>query len=274
MKSFKVALLQMQATKDPLNNMQNLQKGVQRAVNLGADVVCGPELFYILGNATQIRDQATPIPGPVSDRLSEMARRNHIYLFPGTLPELAENGALYNTLVMFDPEGHWIGRYRKRHLFWVDIPGGLQQDERKFFDPGTEEPSVIKTPLGNFGTSICYDLRFSEHYRFLAMEGAEIHLISSAFTKMTGQAHWKILCQARAIETLCFVLAPNQTGHTKPAPEMYGHSLIIDPWGRILQEAGAGDEVIVADLEESSLMDARRRLKGSLSRRDETRRGL
>ena len=261
MKTFTAALIQMRGTPDHEASLRAFEKSVREAASRGARLVCGPELFYFDGDMQRVSHYAVTIPGPVTERLSSLARKYAVYLCPGTLPERRAEGTPYNTLLLFAPDGALIGKYRKRHLFQVDIPGELRHDERDYFSAGNDPAPVFNTELGRLGASICYDLRFPEQFLRLSLQGAEIILAPSAFTKPTGQAHWHVLCRARAVETGCFILAPDRTGRCGADTERYGHSLIVDPWGAVLAEAGEREEVISAELRAESLADARNRLR-------------
>ncbi|MCX6355444.1 MAG: carbon-nitrogen hydrolase family protein [Candidatus Aureabacteria bacterium] len=261
MKSFTAALIQIHATEDTESNLKRLEEGVRRAVSHGALLVCGPEFFCFSGDPEALARHASPVPGPLTARLARLARQYSVYFVPGTIPERGEEDKPFNTLLFFFPDGSLRGKYRKRHLFHADIPGKFRHDERGFISAGQEAAPVLETELGNFGLSICYDLRFPEQYLRLAIAGAEIILVPSAFTKVTGEAHWHTLCKARAIETGCFLLAPNQTGQTGASPERYGHSIIVDPWGEILAEAEEDEDLLCAKLSADTLADARQKLR-------------
>lgn len=261
MKTCKVALIQMQAGTDPVANLATLKVAVDRAAAQGAELICGPELCYYFGDLHRLREYATPIPGPVTDEFARWAREHRITLIPGSLPERGPDGKVYNTLPVLGPDGTLLGRYRKRKLFWVDIPGKVTLDERQFLAAGEEPPLVVATPVGRIGLSLCFELRFPAHYQELGLNGAEIIIISSAFTYETGKDHWNILCRARAIETLSYVLAPNQWGQCPPAPRLYGHSLIISPWGELLGEGGGEQDLVLAELQPGPLTKARSSLR-------------
>ena len=261
MKTFTAALIQMRGQPDPEVSLRQFEEHVKEAVSRGARLVCGPEYVYFSGDVHDMARLATPVPGPVTERLSALARKHAVYLCPGTLPEWRAEGTPYNTLLLFSPDGALLGKYRKRHLFRADIPGELRHDERDYFSAGNDPAPVFNTERGRLGASICYDLRFPEQFLRLSLQGAEIILAPSAFTKPTGQAHWHVLCRARAVETGCFILAPDRTGRCGADTERYGHSLIVDPWGAVLAEAGECEEVISAELRAESLADARNRLR-------------
>lgn len=266
MKTFTAALIQIEVRADCEANLRRIEEGLAEAVSRGAKLVCGPELFLCPCTPDSISAHAETIPGPLTGRLAALARRHSVYFVPGSIPERREGGKPYNTLVAFGPDGALLCAYRKRHLFHVELPGPLAHDERDYLSPGSEPARIIETPLARIGTSICYDLRFPEQTLRLALDGAEIIVAPSAFTKLTGQAHWHVLCRARAIETGCFLLAPDQAGTPPGGPARYGRSTIVGPWGEVLAVAGEGDEVIAAELPAESLAEARVRMRSVADR--------
>ncbi|MCX6357255.1 MAG: carbon-nitrogen hydrolase family protein [Candidatus Aureabacteria bacterium] len=260
MKTFTAALLQMRGVRDPEANLRAIEEMTDAAVRKGAQFVAGPEFFLCPAEIPLLRQCAAPVPGPVTERLAGVAKRHRIHFVPGTIPERGPGGEIYNTLLFFGPDGALLAKYRKRHLFRVDIPGVVRHDERDYLAAGAMPAPVIDTELGRFGASICYDLRFPEQYLRMALDGAEILLAPSAFISPTGEAHWHLLCRARAVETGCFLLGPNRTGRSGDEPERYGHSLVVDPWGRVLADGGEDEGVMVAKLSAAALAEARQRL--------------
>ena len=188
---------------------------------------------------------AEPIPGPTSERLSAIARELGIHLQPGSITEtIAGERRCYNTALLFTPDGELAGRYRKIHLFDVEIPGQVTAKESEARKPG-QETVVVPTAIGTIGLSVCYDLRFPELYRRLVRAGAEILCIPSAFTFPTGAAHWEPLVRARAIENQCYVIAPDQCGTSPNGHRDYGGSMIVDPWGAVVARASEGEAIIL-----------------------------
>ena len=178
---------------------------------------------------------------PLKTALSALAEQFKVYLIAGSIPRLAEDGRVYSRCYFFDDAGQVLGQYDKLHLFDVDVVDGTRQyRESDTFCPG-DQLSVVDTPFGKVGLAICYDLRFPDLFRALRLAGADFIALPSAFTKVTGQAHWQPLIQARAIETQCFVLAAAQWGqHNEGGRETWGQSMIVDPWGEILAQRQDG----------------------------------
>ena len=191
----------------------------------------------------------------ITRALSRWARRDRLWLLGGSFPEaIPGDEKVYNTSVLFSPEGEEVARYRKIHLFDVSLgPGGTDEyRESTFFAPG-ERVVVASTPFGGVGMSICYDLRFPELYRALVDEGARWLTVPSAFARETGKDHWEVLLRARAIESQAFVIAPAQCGHHSRDRASHGRSMIIDPWGLVRAQAGDDPCVLVAECREEAV---------------------
>jgi len=247
----RLAVVQLCSTPDLDANLEATRCAIDHAASMGAELVALPENFAFM------RREGEPFPcvqgpdGELVPFLADCARRHGVWLLGGTFPEAIEGDTrVHNTSVVLSPEGAEVARYRKIHLFDVDLgddSGGVYQESRHFA-PG-EEVVVAKTPFGGLGLSVCYDLRFPEIYRRMVDGGAQILAVPSAFTPETGKAHWEVLLRARAIETQCVVIAPAQCGQHTPDRRSHGHSMIIDPWGVVRAQAGDEPAVLVADVE-------------------------
>ena len=192
--------------------------------------------------------------------MADLARSCGVFICMGSIIEAIPGDPQgYNTSCLIDPAGQIIARYRKIHLFDIDLPGRVTVRESDDRRPGADVVTV-PTPFGTVGMSICYDLRFPELYRQLAAAGAELLVIPAAFTFPTGAAHWEVLCRARAIENQCWVIAANQSGTSPHGFADYGHSLIVDPWGTVVAQAGDGPGVIVATIDRKRTAQVRREL--------------
>lgn len=258
--TFRAAVVQMASGPDRCANRARAAELVGRAAGAGARLIALPEMFSWRGAPGEEAAQAEPVPGPTTDALAELARRYGIVLCGGSILEATPGGGrLHNTSCLFGPDGALLAVYRKIHLFDVELPGRVAARESDVFAPGDREV-VADTPVGRAGLAICYDLRFPELFRRLARRGAEILLVPSAFTAPTGEAHWEVLCRARAVENQCILLAANQTGPTRRGYAHYGHSLIVDPWGVVLAQAGASEEVVVAEVDLASVARVRREM--------------
>ncbi len=216
-------------------------------------------MFPYYGSASRGREIAEPIPGPITDRMAATARERSMWVAAGSIGERAGE-RVHNTATLFDREGELVARYRKIHLFDVELAGQPPIRESALYSAGDQLVSH-QTEEAKLGLSICYDLRFPELYRGLMVLGSEVMLIPSAFTAVTGEAHWEVLLRARAIEDQCFVVAAAQWGPWGPPEDgrrCFGTSMIVDPWGRVLAKAPEeGDGVWSADLDLHALREVR-----------------
>jgi predicted amidohydrolase len=257
---FLAAAIQLCAGSDKAANLAKAADMVRAAAERGARLIVLPEVFAWRGARASERDAAEPIPGPITERLSALARECGVVLVGGSLLEHVPGEAkVYNTCTVFDATGALLGTYRKVHLFDVDIPDQVCVRESETRLHGSETVTV-STDCGRLGLSVCYDLRFPELYRRLVGAGAEIVCVPSAFTFPTGAAHWEVLLRARAIENQVYVIAPNQIGRSPSGVIDYGHSLIVDPWGTPIARAAAAETTIVAEIDRDYLARVRREL--------------
>ena len=230
-------------------NLAEAERWIRAAAAQGAQVVALPEVFIWRGVKKQERENAEAIPGATSELLSRLARELGIYLLGGSiLEEIVGSPKAYNTSLLFDPSGKLLASYRKIHLFDVDLANGVsarESDTRAFGDGIV----VAQTGLCDVGLSVCYDLRFPELYRALVAKGARLIFVPSAFTAYTGQAHWETLLRARAIENQVYVIAPDQFGKSPNSFETHGHSMIVDPWGKVIAVLPDGPGIIMAEID-------------------------
>jgi predicted amidohydrolase len=252
----KIAVAQMTSVGNIETNFQTCKTLAEQAVSQGAKILFLPENFNFLGiSPAESLALAEPLNGPIISRYAALAKSLNIWLSLGGFQERGPDPEhLYNCQVIINAAGDVAASYRKIHLFNVDVPGGPVLMESRFTAPGTGL-ATCDSPVGRLGLSVCYDLRFPAVYQRLAFElGAEILLIPSAFTVATGKAHWEVLLRARAIETQTYVVAAAQAGRHNEKRESYGHSLIIDPWGRVIGKLddplATGIAVAEVDLEE------------------------
>lgn len=260
MENFRCAVFQMCSGPNKAENLAATHGAAQDAARAGAQLLALPEVFSYRDHFSRERAQAEPIPGPTTDQLAEIAQETGLWISAGSLLEdVGDEVRVANTSILIAPNGAISAQYRKIHLFDIEIPGRVEAQESAFRIPG-HETVVAPTPLARFGLSVCYDLRFPELYRAQASAGAEVLLVPAAFTATTGDAHWEVLVRARAIENQCFVIAAGQYGESPHGHRCHGHSLVVDPWGRVLASAGAAEELLVADLDASTLVKFRARL--------------
>jgi predicted amidohydrolase len=259
--TFKVALIQMRSGLEPEANLAAVLAGIDEAKRGGADYVQTPEMTNVL----EIKRERllTKIVGDEQDAtlatLREVARELSIYIHIGSLAIKASPEKAVNRSFLIDRKGDVVARYDKIHMFDVDLAGGESYRESNTYRAG-ELAVVADLPWGRLGLTVCYDLRFPALYRALAEAGASFLAIPSAFTKQTGEAHWHVLMRARAIENGCFVFAAAQGGKHDNGRETYGHSLVVDPWGKIIAEGGTEPGVIFAEIDPALVAAARGRI--------------
>ena len=261
------AAVQMTSTSDVERNLATADTLVRQAAARGAQLVGLPENFAYLRSEGEPVPQAQPLHGPWVQRMSALARELEITLLLGSLPEaIPDAPRVYNTSVLLGPDGRLLARYRKMHLFDVEIPGMESLKESKAIEPGSELV-VAETACGRLGLSICYDLRFPELYRELTRRGAQVLAVPSAFTERTGKDHWEPLLRARAIENLSYVFAPAQVGQHARGRASHGHAMIVDPWGAVLAQVAGGQGIALAEID----LERQERLRRELPALDHRR---
>jgi len=261
------AIIQLTTTADPEPSLQHAEVLIDEAVARGAALVALPENLNFMGPESEKLDHAENDGGPTWARMANKARQHSIHLLAGTIPELAPTvDRVFNTSVLFGPDGNALARYRKIHLFDVALGPDATHRESDHVLAG-DAIIVAATPLGGIGMSVCYDLRFPEQYRAMAAAGAEILCVPSAFTVPTGRDHWEVLLRARAIENQCYVLAPAQVGQNTPGRATYGRSMIIDPWGTVLATCPDEPSFAIAEIDLERLRSLRARMPALAHRR-------
>ena len=262
----RVACVQLTSRHDKAANLERAESLVVRAASTGADVVVLPEKWNLIGSADDYRAAAEPLEGgPSTEAMSRWARTLGVTLVGGSITERREgHEKLSNTSCVFDAEGALVAVYRKIHLFDVEV-GGHVYRESEAEEPGTE-PVVARVEDWSIGLSVCYDVRFPELYRILALEGAELATVPAHFTTPTGKDHWHVLLRARAIENQYYVAAAAQVGETIPGKPAYGRSLIVDPWGIVLAQAPDEEAVVTAEIDRARLRDIRAKLPSLANR--------
>jgi predicted amidohydrolase len=259
--TFRAGLVQMRTGRSPQANLDAAAKLIGEAKSGGADYVLTPEMTNVM-EASRAKLLAAIVAEESDSCLAmfrELARKLSIWLHIGSLAVKVTPDKAANRAFLIDPRGEIVARYDKIHMFDVDLAGGESYRESNNFRPG-ELAVVHDLPWGRLGITVCYDLRFPALYRALAEAGASFLAIPSAFTKQTGEAHWHVLNRARAIENGSFVLAAAQGGRHENGRDTYGHSLVVDPWGRIIAEGGTEPGVVFADIDPAEVAAARSRV--------------
>jgi predicted amidohydrolase len=264
----RVAAVQLTSTADKDRNRHAAATHVRAAAAQGAALAVLPEMFNVLGDPAVLRHGAEPIDGPTIRWAQDLARELRLWLVAGSIIErVADQDRLHNTSCLIDPDGRLRAVYRKVHLFDADVPGAAMR-ESDTIAPGTEVVAADAAGV-RLGLSVCYDLRFPELFRLLALDGCRVVALASAFTERTGRDHWEVLVRARAIENQAFVVAANQVGETSPRLRWYGRSMIVDPWGVVLAQAPDRPTHILADLDLAAQDAVRAQLPCLANRRPE-----
>lgn len=257
---FCVAAIQTVSSPQVDDNLNQAATLIRQAAENGARMVVLPEYFCLMGLRDQDKVAAREAPGkgPIQQFLSETAKRHSVWLIGGTVPlESPDSGRIYNSTLVYDPEGAQAARYDKIHLFGFSR-GAESYDESITIKPGKLQPQVFQAPCGKVGLSICYDLRFPELYR--AFGETSLIVVPAAFTYTTGSAHWEVLLRARAIENQCYVLAAAQGGKHENGRRTWGHSMLIDPWGEVLACLPEGPGIAMGGISQARLAEVRQSL--------------
>ena len=256
---FRVAAVQMASGPHVAANLQEAERLIELAAATGARIVALPEYFCIMGmkDTDKVKVRERDGQGPIQDFLSAQARRHRIWVVGGTVPlEAGSPDKVRNACLVYNQAGERVARYDKIHLFGFEM-GQERYSEERTIEPGSGV-CVVDSPYGKLGISVCYDLRFPELYR--AMGDVDLILVPSAFTETTGKAHWDTLIRARAIENLAYVIAPAQGGYHVNGRETHGHTMIVDPWGVVLDRLPRGSGVVVAGVNPTYQAKVRRSL--------------
>ncbi|MDG2243501.1 MAG: carbon-nitrogen hydrolase family protein [Rhodospirillaceae bacterium] len=258
---FSVACLQINAGNDLRQNIDTAVEMIGKAVDEGAELILMPENVTMMEwGRKAITSKAQPECDHQGLAAFKVAAKQHsVWLHCGSLAVSLDDGRAANRTYVLDSDGEIMSRYDKIHMFDVDLGNGERYAESSTFAPG-DKAVVVDLPWGRLGLTICYDLRFPTLFRDLAQGGADMIAVPSAFTQVTGGAHWHVLLRSRAIETGAFIFAPAQTGTHPSDRKTYGHALIVDPWGQVLADAGAGPGIIKADIDVAVVGKTRRKM--------------
>ncbi len=257
--NLKVALCQMRVESDKIDNLNHAREMVCKAAQRGARLIVLPEIFNGPYHTEMMAENAESFLGPTTALLAELAHNNKIILVGGSIPEKDTDGKIYNTSYIFDQEGELIGKHRKMHLFDIDIPDQISFKESQVLSAGNSLQIIRHKDLV-FAVIICYDIRFPELARLAALEGAQLLIVPAAFNTTTGPAHWDLLMRSRAADNQLFVLACSPARNTEAGYQAWGHSMVVDPWGRVMSEGDIGEEIIEAELDFSIVDKVRREL--------------
>ena len=269
----KVAAIQMVSTATVAENLESAERLLAQAKASGAELALLPEVFAVLEGGPMRPFAEEQGKGPIQTFLSDQAKKHELTIVGGTIPlftrpemrsgneeRVIEDGRVRAASMVYDPAGELLARYDKMHLFDVSVADAQSRySESRSYEPG-EEIVCVNTGLGRLGLSVCYDLRFPEFYRELFRLQAELITVPAAFTKVTGEAHWEVLLRARAIENQSYVIAAGQGGRHNERRETWGHSMIIDPWGTVLDQIAIGEGIAIADIDLGYIKEIRERM--------------
>ena len=261
----KIAAIQMASGTNVSANLNEVSRQISSAVEAGAKLIVLPENFSIMGlqDSDQLKVAEDEGTGPIQDFLAKQAKANNIWLIAGTIPLKLNSDdpdyskKAYSSCLVYNEKGERVARYDKIHLFDVhlEITGETYKESETF--EGGDHVTVIDTPFGKVGLAICFDLRFPELFRQLTLQGAEIIVLPAAFTAITGKAHWEVLVRARAIENLSYVIAAAQGGYHVNGKETHGDSMIVDPWGAVIDHLPHGSGYVIADVDIENIKNIR-----------------
>jgi deaminated glutathione amidase len=256
----KCAAIQMASSPSISSNLLEAEKLIAEAAHAGAKLVALPENFALMGDNEQdkVKVKEPEGSGPIQYFLATMAKKYAVWLVGGTIPIAADaDNKVRAACLVYDALGQQVARYDKIHLFDVSVPMTNEvYRESDSIEPGNTI-QVFDTPFGRIGLAVCYDLRFPEFFRKMSEQGAEIIIVPSAFTAETGAAHWELLVRARALENLCYIIAPDQGGFHLNGRKTFGHSMIVDPWGGVLACQKTGSGFVIADIDRERLEKVR-----------------
>jgi nitrilase len=256
-----VVAIQMASGPNVSANLLEAQRLIENAAAEGAELIVLPENFAIMGHkeTDKLAIKESESGGEIQNFLSNQAKKHGLWIVAGTIPmETEDKSRIRAACLLYNAEGQIAARYDKIHLFDVGVPGsGEQYNESETIEPGTETV-VVDTPFGKLGMAVCYDLRFPELFRDMVDKGVEILVIPSAFTAITGKAHWEVLLRARAIENQSYVIAAAQGGYHASGRETYGDSMIVDPWGVILNRLSKGGGIVKSDIDLERVLNLRK----------------
>jgi len=256
----RIALIQLDVGADKKANIEKALHYCHEAARNGADIIALPEMFNWMGPFEKSREAAEDENGPSITMLKKIAHEHHCYIVAGSILERQRKDLPLNTTFFLGRKGEVLARYSKMHLFDLKIQGGIDYQESKAMSQG-KKLAIARTPFGNIGFAICNDLRYPEVFRTLTIAGSEMIFISSAFTEKTGREHWHALNRVRAFENQVYIISTNQSGHNADGIKYFGHSMVVDPWGRMVVEGPPdGDVILYAEIELKKVEQIRRQL--------------
>ena len=264
---YKIALCQMACVDSKEENTRVAGAMIKKAAENGADIISLPEMWPCLYDAAYFRANAEPEGGPLTEKMSEWAKENGVYLVGGSIPLLRGN-EMYNTCFVFGRDGEKLAVHDKVHLFDIDVENGISFKESDSFTPG-DHATVFETEFGTIGVEICFDVRFPEFARKTSLDGAKLIFLPAAFNMTTGPAHWELTMRARALDDQVYFAACSPARDEAGPYVAYGHSMIVSPWGDVVAEADEKERIIFSDIDTDYVDSIRRQLPLIAQRRPE-----
>ena len=255
---YRIAGCQMMPSEDIEISRERFRKAAKEAAAGGAQVLVFPEMWPCPYIGELFGKNKEPEGGETYQMMSDVAKELGVYLFGGSVPE-EDGGRVYNTCYVFDPEGRLIGKHRKAHMFDIDVPGKIKFTESDFITPG-DKATVVDTEFGKIGVAICFDIRFAEFSRRMALDGANLIVLPAAFNLTTGPAHWELSVKMRAVDNQVFFAGVQPARDPECEFKAWAHSPVSDPWGKVLASAGEGPQVVYADIDTDRIEEVRNNL--------------
>ncbi|XP_071806553.1 omega-amidase NIT2-like isoform X1 [Asterias amurensis] len=264
---FRIALVQMAVSANKVANITKAVKLIKEAAASGAKLVALPECFNCPYGTSYFADYSEKVPGASTDALAKAALDNNVFLIGGSIPE-EDQGKFYNTCTVFNPQGNIIGKYRKAHLFDIDVPGRIKFKESDVLTPGSGF-TVVDTPYCKIGIGICYDMRFAEMAQIYNQKGCKLLVYPGAFNMTTGPAHWELLQRGRAIDNQLYVATVSPARDESASYIAWGHSSVINPWGEVIAKADSSEKIVYAEIDPTYVDEVRTQIPiGSQKRSD------
>lgn len=256
----RIALCQMKVHNDKDRNLEKAEEMIRRAYEKDTDIVILPEMFNCPYDNSYFREYSeSPKDGKTTNRISKLAKELEIYIIAGSIPELDENDNVYNTSFVYDRKGNMIAKHRKVHLFDIDVEGGVTFKESDVLTAG-DKPTVFNTEFCKIGLQICYDIRFPELSRMMVKEGAKIIITPGAFNMTTGPSHWESLFKIRALDNQVYTLGCSPAQNEEASYNSYGHSIVVDPWGEVIDSLGFEEGLIIEEINLNKIDNIRQQL--------------
>ncbi len=254
----KLGLIQMKVSVDKTANIEKAREMIEKVCDMGADIAVLPEMFNCPYDNKYFREYAEDSSGVTIEAMKEIAKEKEIFVIAGSIPE-TDGEDVYNTSFVLDPKGEIIARHRKMHLFDIDVEGGIRFFESETLSSG-KNVTVFETPFGKVGLAICYDMRFPELMRLMALKGARLIVIPAAFNRTTGPAHWQMTAKSRALDNQVYFAAVSPAVDWNASYNAYGHTIFVDPWGRAVNELGDEEGLLMCEFEDDLVEKVRKEL--------------